>query len=561
MAEPTIPAGATVAAFVMTIISWYGMLRTGVQLIHNDIAARESADEDIRNMFIDLKHQENCLNDWRKLWIISKYTPNAVLLQYWGAARLEIINEKLKRIEADFARARKQLKGFSQLDEGRWKAYKKARRTWLIQKFIWTKKAFVQELIDRCPKNMSVIKDEADSGWSEQKSLLDREITLVTPYHIQVAHLLVQIATRTRNDVDALRTCCQLVQVDFAIILDLDIFDVVKAVTKDTDAARIAEVSQAEHLILDLLLREADRPDAELIRVTVERSRNGAIPESRIYDAFKAILDNQRRNPHFTSYASTQFGLSKTRRPGDPCSKLRHTFRDVLARQYPLSYNEVTRTLVHHELVLGELSTLRAAFELAQACLLFLRTTCLSELCRCSIRCEALWRSPSVKWYQFGLEMGGTTHQTPLWRSPYDPTSLIEGELADSWCANEYDWDTLNKPLRHLGLLLIELTLGTIVVPRTVDSVRGAASVTAMEILVKSPPSSNTWKSLDLHAILTLVKSSVHDSDLFAEAVEYCLTGSFSPAPSDAEWERNLRRFYFRVVKPYVPAFHLKYLY
>lgn len=112
MVEPTIPAGATIAAFVMTILSWYGMLRTGVQLIHNDIAARKSTDEDIRNIFIDLQHQENGLNGWGRSWVILEYTPNAVLLQYWGAARLEIINEKLKRIKADFAKTRKQLKKF-----------------------------------------------------------------------------------------------------------------------------------------------------------------------------------------------------------------------------------------------------------------------------------------------------------------------------------------------------------------------------------------------------------------------------------------------------------------
>jgi hypothetical protein len=90
MAEPTIPAGATIAAFVMTVISWYGMLRTGVQLVHDDLENRKSVEEDIRNMLVDLEHQETSLDDWKRSWRISKQTPNAVLLQYWGAKRLHI---------------------------------------------------------------------------------------------------------------------------------------------------------------------------------------------------------------------------------------------------------------------------------------------------------------------------------------------------------------------------------------------------------------------------------------------------------------------------------------
>ena len=63
MVEPAIPTSATIAAFVMTIISWYGMLRTGVQLVHDDIESRKSIEENIRNMLIDLEHYENSLQD------------------------------------------------------------------------------------------------------------------------------------------------------------------------------------------------------------------------------------------------------------------------------------------------------------------------------------------------------------------------------------------------------------------------------------------------------------------------------------------------------------------
>lgn len=154
-----------------------------------------------------------------------------------------------------------------------------------------------------------------------------------------MAHFIVQIAAQIQNDADALRTCCQLVQEDFAIILDLDIFDIVKAVSEEQDTPRITEAFQTGHLKLDLFLREVHRPDTELIRVAVERSRNSAIPESRIFDTFRAIMENQSCKFHFTFDNSTLFGLSKTRCCGDPCSRLWQTFREVLADQDPPNYN------------------------------------------------------------------------------------------------------------------------------------------------------------------------------------------------------------------------------
>ena len=553
MTEPTLPAGITITVFIVTIISWYGMLRTGVQLLHDEIAARKSVDEDIKMMCTDLKFQEIALNDWRRKWMITKDTPNEVLLQYWGQARLEIINDKIKRIEADFKRIRHQLKDFAELEEGPWKAYSRARKSLMIGKFVWTKKKYITELIDRVPKNMVDIGKAADSGWDDQRRLLNRVVWNVQRYDIQAAYLLAKISTLTRSDANSLLSCCQRVQDDFEIILDLDIFDVVQAIAADRDAPQIAENFQAGHLKLNLLLRKADRPHTELVRILVERSRRSEIPaESSMLDAFRALLDNGSRKSRFTSDASTLFRCSKTWRAGDPCSKLQQTFREVLADQDPPVYNERRRKFSSRNLVLGEVSTLRAAFELAQAALLFFRTTWLSGLCRCNIKCDMLSTSPSLKWHQFGLKLANTSHEIPLWRSSEGPSPLVEGAPAGSWCEIGYDWDDFNKPLRYLGLLLVELILGTLVIPKTENSVRGAATVTSIEILVKSLPSSYRWKSLNIPDTLKLIKFSVYDSDSFVDAVEYCLTGSFPSSPSDAEWEDTLKLFYYRVVKPYV---------
>ena len=94
------------------------MLRTGLQLVHDDLEARKSVEEDIRDMLVDMEHQQTGLNDWNKSWRISKQTPNVVLSQYWGAKRLHIINEKLKRMKADLEKARDKLDGLAEMEEG-----------------------------------------------------------------------------------------------------------------------------------------------------------------------------------------------------------------------------------------------------------------------------------------------------------------------------------------------------------------------------------------------------------------------------------------------------------
>jgi hypothetical protein len=215
---------------------------------------------------------------------------------------------------------------------------------------------------------------------------------------------------------------------------------------------------------------------------------------------------------------------------------------------------------VNHELVLGELSNSRIAFELAQACLLFLRTTWIAGLCRCGLRCGVLSNSPAVKWHQFGLEMIGTTHQPPLWRNPHDPGRYVEGTLDYSWCARNYHWCSLNKPIRHLGLLLVEFTLSTIVFPETDGSVDGAAPVANIHVLVKAEPGPWRWEIISLKTVSKLVKQSFNDNEHIAKAVEHCLTGSFPSSPSDAEWETHLRGFYFKVVKPYALPTYLVFL-
>jgi hypothetical protein len=54
MPEPTLPFAATVAGFTMTVVSWYGLLRNGIQQVYNDIKSIDTWEEDVNLMLVDL---------------------------------------------------------------------------------------------------------------------------------------------------------------------------------------------------------------------------------------------------------------------------------------------------------------------------------------------------------------------------------------------------------------------------------------------------------------------------------------------------------------------------
>lgn len=552
MAEPTLPAGATIAAFVMAVISWYGMLRTGIQFVYDDIKGRKSAEADVWDMLVDLKHQKQGLEDWKRQWRISKHTPDAVLLEFWGADRHNVIYEKLKRIKSDLEKVIKSLGRLAHMENGRWADAGALKKNYHILTFIWAKKKHVQSLLDRGPKNMIAIKEASDAGWQQQEQRLAREIAHIKPYHVQVARLLVQIAMQNPKDAEALRACCQAIRDDVTVFLDLDLFDDFAAVTKDQPVERIEQFFQAGHLKLELLLREADRQRAEFARVVIESASKGEAPESRIVDAFRAMLGTQDSTHRFASNASTSFCLSRYRRAGDPCSTLQQSFRDVLADQNLPTYDAETEQLSNHGTALGELSKARAAFELAQACLLFIRTTWIQELCRCSVRCGTRSRTTTTNQHHFGLELVEIRHQPPPWCNPQDPGCDVIEDLGDSWCMQDHYWYGLNKPLRHLGLLLLEFCLGTAVIPETSGNGDGAAKVSQIRIRVRTAQGRLEWERINLKTVLKLVRQSLNDGERFTGAVEHCLTGTLPGAPPDADMEEYLRDFYFKVVQPYV---------
>ena len=552
MPDPIVfPAGVSIAAFVIATISWYGMLRTGMQLVHDDWKAAQTYKQDVWNMIIDLNSQERALDDWRKQWMISEHTPDRILPIFWGEEELRIVKTKLALIETDCQETKKKLEEITGLTSDQWGAmsdFKKKRKA----KFIWAKKNYLQKLIDRVPNSIDTIDKAANRGWQAQKARLHGGVSNTTPYHTQIAQLLAQIAKQTRHDLNALCQCTRALR-GLSIELDLDIFDAVTAISKDIESAAVAAIAAAGHMRLELLLRESGEQAAEIVRARVERSLAHPGSYARAIDAFRSVMTASGASGasihYFASNASTIFSLCKSFRKHDPCSPVRESLRQKISRNAPPYYDCTQNQLQPCVLILGDLSTFRVAYELSQACLMFLRTNCVSELCGCGLRCGGRQLYSGGFWYEFGLNME-TEHQPPRWRDPSKQSNaFIEGSMTDSWCmARNPGWNTMTTPLRRMGLLLIEITLGTVVV-RTENDPNG--SITHICLLIRGSSTSGfIIKKIRLENILALVRDAVHGSDGFTESVRCCLTRTLDQSPDDAEWENSLKDLYFEIVKP-----------
>ena len=366
MPDPFVfPAGCATAAFIMASLSWYGMLRTGVQLVHDDWRAAKQYEQDVGNMLADVFHQERGLEHWKKQWMISKHTPDKILSIYWGEEERRIIETKLRLIKTKTDSAKKELKKITGLTVDEWRClsnFKKKRRA----KYICAKQKYIQTLIDIVPISMVAIEKASERGWELQQQRLYAGVNNNTPYHTQTALLLVEIAKHTRQDLNALRVCTQPLR-DFSIELDLDLFNAIAEASKDVQSATVAAAAFAGRMKLDLLLRESEDSTAEIVRARVERSMNQTGCYARAVDAFKTVLTVPQPSVcYFASDTSTVFSLFRCSRKGDPCSPTRESLRQKLSRNETPLYDRVRNELYPNTLILGDLSTFRVAYELSQ---------------------------------------------------------------------------------------------------------------------------------------------------------------------------------------------------
>lgn len=617
MAEVAIPAGFSIAWLVLSLVGWYGSWRKGLELIHQDLLAHRTISRDIRTYLDTLQSQKDKVEAWRKLWCIPEPEPEApepetrgtnakrkkrkglpifettlkgppdeFFLLLWGEANYEIIKDRLETIKSLFEGREHNLKRYIGRTEDDWKQMSKTRRAYLKKRFVYWDKVIYSspDTVEGFASALKRIEEVAKKGWKEQSRKIIRSLEAsdheigrlrnLHPYHVLMAHCLAKIAVGHdgSSDAEQLRRCGQedRIRQSLAIVIDADIFKLAASPSDGDDLKNALEyVADLDNIRwkVDLLLRESNQPNEQFVRVEFERyAGTEPPPASRISDAFNMVVLPHNDKAYFRADVPSPryFELTKVRHE-ESGPRLQSTIQDRLATVVnqgpPLATDLNSTPPISATRLLPEVPTYRAAFELAQATLLFLGTGWVGDLCRCAVR-TGTGVGPTS---QIGLDITFRIHAAQTGQAAAPQPGVVPTSTAvacqNSWCSTNYDWDSMNKPPRRLGLWLIELALGTVIVPSQLSNpnnqTRGAQKVERISVLVTRTPAqapqaaTYAWEDFTLDRVLSIAKRlSFNDNDDFKHAVEYCLTEEFPQSPNDSERELHLKKFYFRVVKP-----------
>ena len=330
-------------------------------------------------MYIDAKSQGKNLNRWKTDWYICEYTSNEVLLQFWCEDAMETIKEKLIRIRKDVSRAKDALDNVKRRN----KFMRKLALITLVKKP-------TQELIKRYPQNMNIIEGE-----------IPRQVGMTSVEDF--IRSLVKSVQETSNflicwlECDADRTRCR----GFAPQLS-------KGPTRYSRSfkPRLVSFVYSRGGISEyraLCANNWSWPSwvwttsswSWSTRVIVER----APIENWLHLEMLTPLGQSWALKVVTLTITTSifnsaraFPISKLQRTGEICSRLQQAFHEALACHDTPTFDEV---------VLGEVSNSRAAFELSQLCLLFLRNSWFANICRCRLRFGLLPGSAQHHLYHF----------------------------------------------------------------------------------------------------------------------------------------------------------------
>ncbi|MCJ1271804.1 hypothetical protein MMC22_011709 [Lobaria immixta] len=514
----------------MTVVSWYGMLRNGVQLIHDEIKEGKSYKRDVKEMVDDLGRHNKKLEQWREQWMIWKETPDSLHRQLWGETEYSTITIKLKSMMALSMEGRKELSQYVKLPTTNWGAMEKAKRKFLKKMFIWTKRKYLQALLEKMAKTLKEVDDAAKDGWQRDWPHKEDGVDFALVHSVSIGHLIVPIAMQTHRYTETLWQYCDFARESHTTELDLDIFGASLVDSKDKYSKAITKAAAEQHAILTILTRDAALQTAEMTRVCIERT--AASTENSVTalaDALSRVI-NGSEECHFKASEDLAFNVFKSRREHyGPGTGMRQTFREIQSRNPPPSFTNGA--------LLGSISKFRIAYELAQACLLFLRTKWFSEICSCGIHCGRPSDVCDELQYDFTLRLGKVEHQPAKW---------ADTQIHGCWGQRQHSWNVLTKPLRRLGLLLIEVTLGATVLETQCDASGAISSIT----FVEGKHDDLRRKIHQLDTVMENVRLAAHKSLPYKKAVSHCATANFPQTLDDTEMKELLAKFYWNVVVP-----------
>ncbi|KAI0429028.1 hypothetical protein F5Y09DRAFT_271920 [Xylaria sp. FL1042] len=528
-----LPTGAAIAGFVASVLSWYGSIRNGVQLVYDDYQAAKSADKSIEELIEDVKRHQDVVEGWKLKWMIPEDSKIPTWAEgsnethfeslydlFWGDQKSKV-KKTMELLCNRMAEANKKLRSLTSLTPAKWNGMSWAKKKLLVFVYIGAKKKYLMALRDDIAKSIKNVEEDANHAWNKKRgrgiteTVKDDEIR-----HEGICHLLVPLAITTWQGLDGMRQICQATGDKYRTELELDIFGSSKANTMDRLSRAILSAAETRRVKLSILSQRNEETlsghmNSSCIEKLVEVAAQSGLGGPA---AILEVLDGTSTESDFVTAERIQFGIRRLKHSRAP-----NTERVCF-------WKTSTNAIRDIEIVqLRRRSLFRAAYELAQACLLFLDTAWFSNICSCELRCGMLPTSTLISEYEFALQIGSV-------RLHNGHRHLDDVEDA---CDSR---NRLTQSLRRLGFMLIELYRAKI---SRIGCIEGKVAF----IRVDRDDGSRTYE--EDHTLEEFLNNPSLPQG-YRDALEYCMTAEFPDSILTAResLEDALKNFYEEVIQP-----------
>ncbi|KAF2968949.1 hypothetical protein GQX73_g4650 [Xylaria multiplex] len=533
-----LPTGAVIAGFVASVLSWYGLIRNGVQLVYDDYKTMKSFDQSIDDLIMDMGQHQTEVENWKSMWMIPDHREDikrggphemhpfeSLYDMFWGEEKPQVL-KRMQLLRDKMSDANNQLKSFTSLTKEKWQKRRWLKKKLLIISFIMMKKKYLMTLRDDIARLIKNVQDDAKHAWrGKRKKEIDEPVNVDDVRHEGICHLLVPLAITTWQGLDGMREICQGIGESYRTELELDIFSSSNTSTMIDRSRTILSAAEIKRVTLHILSQRTDLPleSGHMSSSYVEKLEAEAQSGLSGHDAFLHVLKGNG-NSDFVTTENVHFSI---KRPDNSHEHTREPNRGPNTKRTCFCTPSVSGNIEIVQLKLR--SQRRAAYELAQACLLFLNTAWFSNICSCELRCGVLQTNASItrSEYEFALRIGIV-----------NPHDRHPGDVDDA-CQHK---NPLTRSLRRLGLMLIELNLRAKI-----------SSITCKSHKVVSFSANLVDGSIKNYNLEEFLK----DPSLpqrYRDALEYCITAEFpdSILTSREGLENYLAGFYKQVLQPYV---------
>lgn len=518
-----VDAGAAVVGFVMSTISWYGMLRNGAQTIYDDAYTLRNFSREVEQIKGKAESQRDEMLVWQEKWMLFRGAPDLLYQDFWGTERFQRIRTTLEGMNDDFQRVRHQLESLglettiadpnlgcdcdTAADHaqimGHWS---RDRFTcWKRMRWMLLQKKHLNDLLNKLGEKLEQITRDSEMGWTRLRPNNVQNVDFDAVYHDVLQKLLTPIACGSVAETNALRDSCANIHTLFKTEMELNIFNVGR---EDAHRRAIGRTTKCGRLHLNILTRQGPVATQMRVRKTLESDLE-ALELKEIQQAFSQIVSGNTTPWKISAAAGIDFKVAQ----GDPNRPARNTRTWEAARRF-FSEDHLSNQ-VSSRLAISWKS--RLAYELSLACFVFYRSQWFSGVCGCELRSAELLTGPgTARDCEFSLAFVADHDQITCWQD---------------------QWDRDIKPLRRLGLVLVEIVLGKQV------SFKWERDQPISEITL-----AGNREPTKVDEILQLVYDSMGKSLEFRNTVEVCLVQLPSGTLRDGYNDTQLLCWFYEIV-------------